>query len=155
MTSLTANVTDYARGSPGYRAPEMLIADPVFNNKVDIWSLGCILYELSVNQKLFRDDYDVMRYNLLGESLIILLDEGFSQLCKECITRNILNILQIDPSLRPSAMELFEEFQSNFQSSQIQSDNQVEIHQEFGRQQHSSLRLELDNLSLTMTGFHH
>lgn len=42
----------------------MLEDRPVFNNKVDIWSLGCILYELVMDEKAFMNDWQVMHYKL-------------------------------------------------------------------------------------------
>lgn len=44
-SSKAVHTTRYARGTDCYRSPE-LIKDSSFNNKVDIWSLGCILHEL-------------------------------------------------------------------------------------------------------------
>jgi serine/threonine protein kinase len=29
-----------------YRAPELILLDPSYDQAVDMWSLGCILYEL-------------------------------------------------------------------------------------------------------------
>ena len=44
-------------------APEMLQLDASYNHKIDIWSLGIILYELLTGEALFDedeidDDYD-------------------------------------------------------------------------------------------------
>src|SRR5271170_4811835 len=53
----------YARGKPCYRAPELLReTDRGYNNKADIWSLGCISYELFTSKKPFRDDFAVIDY---------------------------------------------------------------------------------------------
>jgi len=41
----TMMVTSFGRGTPGYRAPELLVQDE-YDNKVDIWAVGCILHEL-------------------------------------------------------------------------------------------------------------
>ena len=54
-TSRSVRSSSLSRGTPGYRAPELLSdTKSVFNNKVDIWSMGCILYELAVGQKRLK-----------------------------------------------------------------------------------------------------
>jgi len=113
------------KGTNGYRAPELLTG--VYNNKVDIWSLGCILYELSVGQRAFNSDYATLQYKESGRTMKVILDEGFSDRCKETVTRNIVIMLQIDFSARPSATDLLEEFTRNFQSSQFQPQVVVQI----------------------------
>lgn len=46
-------------GTPCYMAPEMYTTDR-YNNKADIWSLGCVVYEICALEKLFpmRDKED-------------------------------------------------------------------------------------------------
>ena len=51
-----------AEGGPCYQAPELVSGDHVYNNKVDIWALGCILYELVTGKRLFRNDYAIEKY---------------------------------------------------------------------------------------------
>jgi eukaryotic-like serine/threonine-protein kinase len=101
--------TTQCLGTPGYRAPE-LVLNAVFNTQVDIWSMGCILFEMSVGHKPFHDDFGVVYYSRDGVSLEIDLDEGFGEGCKKDITRHILNMLQIEPKLRPTSSSLFDEF---------------------------------------------
>lgn len=45
-TSKNALATYSAKGTSSYRAPEVL-REAEFTNKVDIWALGCVLYELA------------------------------------------------------------------------------------------------------------
>ena len=50
-------------GTASYRAPEVIRRrDPQFNNKVDIWGLGCIMWELIYGSKRFASDWDVDEY---------------------------------------------------------------------------------------------
>jgi len=42
-TSKKLHTTRDGRGTPCYRAPEFIQESACYNNKVDIWSLGCIL----------------------------------------------------------------------------------------------------------------
>ena len=43
-------------GTPGYISPEMLVSDTsIYNEKVDIWSLGATLFEVLTNENLVRD----------------------------------------------------------------------------------------------------
>lgn len=41
-----------------YRAPEVLL-ELAYSNKIDMWSLGCILFELSVGYPLFHGDNEI------------------------------------------------------------------------------------------------
>ena len=107
------------RGTPGYRAPELLSdTSSTFTNKVDIWSMGCILYELAVGRKAFISDWTVFTYTSSGEVDVPLDDHAFSEKCKANIDRNIRCMLQITPLSRPSAAELFEEFCCNCEDPQ-------------------------------------
>lgn len=47
-----SNISLTKRGSPGYVAPELLFSG-ICSRKGDIWSIGCILYELSCGQMVF------------------------------------------------------------------------------------------------------
>ena len=46
-----------AKGSGGYRAPELL-KDNKYNNKVDLWAFGCITWELIAERRAFNDDFE-------------------------------------------------------------------------------------------------
>ena len=58
-TSKRLLTTRLSRGISGYRAPEVLEDDAKFNNKADIWALGCICYEVLVGIKPFTSDWHV------------------------------------------------------------------------------------------------
>ena len=52
--------TVYRRGTASYRPPELIQEKGSFTNKVDIFAMGCILYELdNAGKKLFSGDFDV------------------------------------------------------------------------------------------------
>lgn len=48
----TDNLTFYVQ-SRSYRAPEVILGVP-YNQKIDIWSLGCILAELFTGEVSFK-----------------------------------------------------------------------------------------------------
>ena len=96
------------RGTSGYRAPELVSGSKgVYNNKVDIWSMGCILYELAVGRRAFCDDWTVIQHMNAGKDLEPDVDETFGEQFGGEITENILLMLRIDPESRPSATDLF------------------------------------------------
>jgi serine/threonine protein kinase len=41
-------------GSLFYRAPELLVGERIYNEKIDIWSLGCIFYFMQTGNLLFK-----------------------------------------------------------------------------------------------------
>ena len=96
--------TEYARGRACYRAPELLrTTNAGYNTKADIWSLGCIIYELYTGRKIFQDDYAVIEYWTSGASLekVIDLSIGFCDLL-------LRPMLEICPQARPSARTLLQ-----------------------------------------------
>lgn len=63
-TSQHPQTTLFATGTPSYRAPELLVEDPKYTNKVDLWALGCILFELTTGKKAFAGDWAVHEYRI-------------------------------------------------------------------------------------------
>jgi len=65
-TSKKLVTSNYGRGKPSYRAPELILnSKSGFNNKVDIWSLGCILFEMVTGTKAFNGDHAVLQYGAI------------------------------------------------------------------------------------------
>jgi serine/threonine protein kinase len=122
-TTTTVHTSNLGRGTEGYRAPELLLywqgKNSVYNNKVDIWSIGCILFEFAVGQRPFPSDFATYHYQSTGDFPNITLDDTFSELCKEKFTKNITSILQITASARPSASDLVQEFVENWKATQV------------------------------------
>jgi len=61
----TAKTTHHARGTQGYRSPELLNYDrPQYTNRSDIWALGCLLHELATGYQVFQHDHaTTVHYN--------------------------------------------------------------------------------------------
>jgi ankyrin repeat protein len=93
----------YARGKPCYRAPEFLReTDNGYNNKADIWSLGCIAYELFTSRKPFRDDFAVIDYARVKKT-----QQDFCKDLNRVPKFYVQELLRVDPKDRPSARILF------------------------------------------------
>jgi serine/threonine protein kinase len=103
--------TSKARGSSCYRAPETLKEDSGrVSNKVDIWSLGCIMYELGVRRKAFNSDIAVFCHSTSGTKLTVELKDSLIAQDAEKITGCIDRMLELTASSRPSASALCTEF---------------------------------------------
>lgn len=97
--------TAYSRGKPCYRAPELLkTSNPGYNTKSDIWSLGCIMYELCTGEKAFPNDHAVFEYATSEKNLdtLLLAAEESVHLFESFIRAT----LQIIPQQRWPAREL-------------------------------------------------
>ena len=114
-TSKRAQTTHYSRGSPSYRAPER-IQDDKYTNKVDIWALGCIFYELIFEGKAFSSDLAVQQYFLENSFSGKLLQLPFrpDMLAyasrKTFISKTIYRMLEVKACKRPAAETLHELF---------------------------------------------
>jgi len=71
-----------------------------YNNKLDLWSLGCILFEMITDHSAFSGDYAVLQYTQSKIRHNLSLNSNTEWLLRFfCIH----NLLEIDPVLRPSA----------------------------------------------------
>ena len=81
-------------------APEAHDTSQPKTNRVDIWSLGCVLYRMFAGKLLFNDPVQVWKYALTASSSPLALDNiGFSIRCVSFLR----GILQPIPEDRPSA----------------------------------------------------
>jgi len=104
----TSVSTQLARGTPGYRAPELFADPPTFSNKIDIWGLGCILYELVVKKKAFQADWDVLECASSKALPVILHSESSIDMdSRKYVTNLIGELLQVRAQERPSAQEVY------------------------------------------------
>jgi ankyrin repeat protein len=104
-TSKRAITTIYSRGTPGFRAPELLAVDATFNNKVDVWSLGCILFQLCTRRLLFQSDYAVSQFD--QSTFQLEVEEGsIPEFAKEHLEGCLRDMLRRNPQSRPSVGSL-------------------------------------------------
>jgi serine/threonine protein kinase len=130
-TSQRSYTTHYSRGTSSYRAPE-LVRSGTYNNKVDIWAIGCILYEVVTLQKAFSTDNAVYEYSVQqavnGEKARLPLDLGVYQdeWFEKMIGDLLQTMLQIDSSMRPSAADLMLRLELAFRERELDSESEAE-----------------------------
>jgi len=103
----TANLhqTQGGRGKPGYRAPELLRDEgSAFNKQVDIWAVGCILYELCTGQKLFKSDLDGYEFALLRKTGTHDLAPIYPAESTDEMMQILLPLLEYDYRCRPATI---------------------------------------------------
>ena len=112
-SSRRAYTTVYARGTRGYRVPELIRpSQSKYTNKVDLWAIGCILYELVLRRRVFEDDWEILQYATSGKHFEIIIepetvpDNGR----REFISNIIRELLSIGPTQRPRADVLYKRF---------------------------------------------
>ena len=87
-------------GTPMYMAPEVIESSdiPMYDHKADIWSLGCVMYELAtLSAPVFQmmDKADVLH---------AVQKAGYSPILCDMIDA----ALQRDPAKRPNASQLLQ-----------------------------------------------
>jgi tetratricopeptide (TPR) repeat protein len=101
-SSRHARDTSKARGTSCYRSPELVKEEATFTNKVDIWSLGCILYELATGTTAFRNDMHTFEYSF-KDTVIQLSVPDLTAFLQHHAAENIQELLHRDHEQRPSA----------------------------------------------------
>lgn len=101
--SSSAALAQTVVGSPLYMSPELLESEP-HGPPTDVWSLGCLLYELLVGQPPFRaPSYPaVVRKITRGEYAPLTVEQAGDDKVRELVGL----MLQRDPSRRPTADDL-------------------------------------------------
>lgn len=72
--------------------------------------MGCLLYELAIGKRAFYNDYAVLQYCERNDPFVVCLDGFRDEDAKPLISDAISRMLQKDPSERPTAAVLYEEF---------------------------------------------
>lgn len=74
ISDLQDYTDDFELQSPGYRAPEVIIGDPTFNEKIDVWSVGVVLLEVLVNRiyKAFRNEWRLILNESAASSVVCI-----------------------------------------------------------------------------------
>ena len=85
-------------GENGYTAPEVILGQE-YSNKVDIWSIGCILYELITCSQFY--------YNSLV--VLSLSEVTLPSSCPDNLSTLIHKMLQKEPENRPSINDVLKE----------------------------------------------
>ncbi|KZP29082.1 kinase-like protein [Athelia psychrophila] len=91
-------------GTPYYMSPE-LMQERAYDSKSDIWSLGCMIYELCALKPPFHEAKTHAELSLcIKNGRIPPLPRGYSQ----SLTLVIKNMLNTNPAMRPSASQLLQ-----------------------------------------------
>lgn len=133
-----------------YRAPELLLGSQTYNDRIDVWSIGCIIAEMIAKKPLFpgKDPEDQLK--IIAESIdfsgrekdltglhSLPLYPRFKELClglkgsglsalgvndPDCLAL-LADCLELDPSRRPSAKQATEHPWFRAEREEQQSDD--------------------------------
>uniref|UniRef100_A0A0L0NVU6 non-specific serine/threonine protein kinase n=1 Tax=Candidozyma auris TaxID=498019 RepID=A0A0L0NVU6_CANAR len=106
LAKMLTSQNDFAKtyvGTPYYMSPEVLMDNP-YSPVCDIWSLGCVLYELCNLHPPFRASTHLQLQAKIKKGVIPELSSIYSQqlrkIIKDCIT--------VDPDMRPTCHDMLE-----------------------------------------------
>ncbi|KAK8802051.1 hypothetical protein WA158_006446 [Blastocystis sp. Blastoise] len=85
-----------------YRSPEMFGLVPIYTKSCDIWSLGCIFYEIICKQVAFPSHSDSEHLNLIYQRIKIIQQEIQQSPYPKWLQQLTISFLTINPKNRPS-----------------------------------------------------
>ena len=107
-------------GTPAYMAPEQAVGDPATDHRADIYSFGCLAYELFAGKPPFEGatTHEVIAAHI-GSTPVSILDA--STIVSRPVADLIMRCLQKRPGDRPqSAQELLQELETSQTSQETQ-----------------------------------
>lgn len=90
-------------GTPYYASPEVW-SDKPYNTKSDIWSLGCVLYEICALQPPFKSDDMQALHKKILKGVFLPLPKHYSS----DLDLTVKSMLKVGPNLRPTVAQLLE-----------------------------------------------
>jgi len=114
--------TQFSQGSPGYRPPELVNVDAgaSYTNKVDVWAMGCILFQLATGSKPFANDHIVLEYSKGNAEIETRCHETIAPQMAKKISDTLQEMLEIKPSARPKSAVLARLFRDHCNSVALQ-----------------------------------
>ncbi|KAJ3871710.1 kinase-like domain-containing protein [Lentinula edodes] len=101
---LQTNFANTYVGTPYYMSPEVM-QEKAYDSKSDIWSLGCLIYELCAHKPPFHEAKSHTELSILVRNgRIPPLPKGYSQ----SLAGVIKAMLNLNPAMRPSAAQLLQ-----------------------------------------------
>lgn len=93
-------------GTPYYLSPEMVSGKP-YTTATDVWSLGCILWELLTLQRPFSGS-NIMQLamEIMSKELDVSVLDARAPDVDKRLRQMVVQMLQKDPALRPTMQEL-------------------------------------------------
>jgi serine/threonine protein kinase len=103
----TAKTMLHARGTPGYRAPELFSDQkPQFSNRYNIWALSCILHELTTGCSVVANDYETYRFTSGSLKLSIDLPYGDQEFWQHPVSKFLHDLLSKKAHEQPTASQV-------------------------------------------------
>lgn len=119
--SSTFSLANTVIGTPYYLSPEVWNGKK-YNSKTDIWSLGCILYEMCTLHKPFDGNNPTELFQAVLKGNYDPIPPRYSGELIELVT----DMLQQDPSLRPTAQQIINmSFIQNAKQRLIEKNNTI------------------------------
>lgn len=105
-----------------YDAPEIIVGDEPYTSKADIWSLGCLIFEIIFQQNAFPDCIEALKYAnnpMLATSLPVNVctvdqDSAFYETAKSFI----IQAFKKDIGSRPTAHSFLENLEKHTEGHQ-------------------------------------
>ncbi|KAJ7594073.1 kinase-like domain-containing protein [Mycena floridula] len=109
-------------GTPYYMSPE-LMQEKAYDSKSDIWSLGCLIYELCALKPPFHEAQTHSELSILiRNGRIPPLPKTFSQ----SMTATIKAMLNLNPAMRPSVAQLLQHERIEFAFKVTESEKMLQ-----------------------------
>ncbi|KAK6455344.1 G2-specific serine/threonine protein kinase [Scheffersomyces xylosifermentans] len=112
LAKMLTSQNDFAKtyvGTPYYMSPEVLMDNP-YSPVCDIWSLGCVLFELCTLQPPFQAKTHLQLQTKIKRGIFPEIPDSYSSqlrsIIRECIT--------VEPESRPSCFDLLETLSVRF-----------------------------------------
>lgn len=88
-------------GTPYYTSPEVW-KDRPYDSKCDIWSLGCVIYEMASLSPPFRANNLKQLYTKIQRGIFARIPSFYSEDLADIVN----SCLKVNPSFRPSAIQI-------------------------------------------------
>merc|ERR1740130_951281 len=108
-------------GTPYYMSPEQ-ISKKSYNEKSDVWALGCILYEMACLQVPFEAANEAQLATKIKAGRIHKIPSSYS----DSIARIIYSMIQVDMTKRPQIMDLLRLPQSSSRLATLPTYSEVQ-----------------------------